>query len=288
MGRLVLTCARIAGSARFQLLTFAAILVNGLVIGLQTYESLERDYGAVLDTLNAVFLTFFVVEIVIRITSFGRRPWRFFGEGWNVFDFVMVAPALIPGVRENVTALRVARLLRVFRIASALPEMRVLVQGLGRSVAPLLSMGVLVLMLFYAYGMVGWILFSHHDPAHWGSLGQSMLTLFSVLTLEGWVEIQDTALSYSEWSWVYFVSFILVSSFVLINMVIAVLINGVDEARALSTAERKAAERTEDQPLLERLEALRDGIDDIERQLAARAGARADGGSAEHRAPEAL
>ena len=279
MGRLVLICARIAGSARFQVVTFAAILANGLVIGLQTYDSFERAHGSVLDTLNAVFLTFFVIEIVIRITSFGRRPWRFFGEGWNVFDFVMVAPALIPGVRENVTALRVVRLLRVFRVVSTLPEMRVLVQGLGRSIAPLMSMAVLVLLLFYAYGMVGWILFSDHDPEHWSSLGQSMLTLFSVLTLEGWVEIQETALKYNEWSWVYFVSFILVSSFVLINMVIAVLINGVDEARAGSVAERKAAERAEeDLPLLDRLQSLREGIDDIERQLEARGDKiRADG-----------
>ena len=195
----------------------------------------------------------------------------------------MVVPALLPGVRESTTALRVVRLLRVFRVVSALPEMRVLVQGLGRSIAPLMSMAVLVLLLFYAYGMIGWILFSDHDPEHWSSLGQAMLTLFSVLTLEGWVEIQETALSYSEWAWVYFVSFILVSSFVLINMVIAVLINGVDEARARFAAERKAAERAEDQPLLDRLESLREGIDDIERQLGARASA---GTQPDHRSGE--
>ncbi len=148
--------------------------------------------------------------------------------------------------------------------------MRVLVSGLGRSVAPLLSMGVLVILLFYAYGMVGWILFDDHDPANWGSLGQAMLTLFSILTLEGWTEIQDTALELSSWSWVYFVSFILVSSFVLINMVVAVLINGVEEARAAGVAERRAQEHAEDVPLLERLAALRQGIDDIERELLSR------------------
>lgn len=263
-------CNRVAGTRRFLAITFGAILLNGLVIGLQTYDSLEREHGHVLDTLNGIFLAFFVVELSIRIGAYGRRPWRFFGDGWNVFDFVMVVPALIPGVRESTTALRVIRLLRVFRIVSALPEMRVLVSGLGRSVAPLVSMGVLVILLFYAYGMVGWILFSDHDPAHWSSLGRSMLTLFSVLTLEGWVDIQDKALELSEWSWVYFVSFVLVSSFVLINMVIAVLINGVDEARARAAAERKALERTEDLPLLERLDSLRRGIDDIERQLAER------------------
>ena len=222
-----------------------------------------------LDKLNAIFLAFFVVELTIRITAYGRRPWRFFRDGWNVFDFAMTVPVLLPGVRESTTALRVVRLLRVFRLVSALPEMRVLVAGLGRSVAPLLSMGVLVILLFYAYGMVGWILFSDHDPEHWSSLGQSMLTLFSILTLEGWTEIQDTALELSSWSWVYFVSFVLVSSFVLINMVIAVLINGVDEARAGAAAERRALEHSEDLPLFEQLESLRQGIDDIERQLVA-------------------
>jgi voltage-gated sodium channel len=217
-------------------------------------------------------VVFFVVELTIRITAYGARPWRFFRDGWNVFDFAMTVPVLIPGVRESTTALRVVRLLRVFRIVSALPEMRVLVSGLGRSVAPLLSMGVLVILLFYAYGMVGWILFSDHDPANWGSLGQAMLTLFALLTLEGWTEIQATALQMNDWSWIYFVSFILVSSFVLINMVVAVLINGVEEARAAGVLERRALEHSEDIPLLERLETLRQGIDDIERELLSRNG----------------
>jgi len=270
--RVVVLCGRISGSSRFQALTFAAILANALVIGLQTYGSVERAHGHVLDELNAGFLVYFVVELGIRIAAYGARPWRFFGDGWNVFDFVMVAPALIPGVRENVTALRVIRLLRVFRVVSALPEMRVLVQGLGRSVAPLTSMFVLVLLLFYAYGMVGWILFHDHDPEHWSSLGTSMLTLFSVLTLEGWVEIQDVALRYSEWSWIYFVSFVLISSFVLINMVIAVLINGVDEARARAAEERRAALRSQGEvPVLERLSALREGLDELEQELGRRA-----------------
>jgi voltage-gated sodium channel len=268
---MVRLCQRIAGTRRFLALTFAVILANALVIGLQTYDEVEKDAGFVLDKLNAIFLTFFVVELTIRITAFGRRPWLFFRDWWNVFDFAMTVPVLIPGVRESTTALRVVRLLRVFRIVSALPEMRVLVAGLGRSVAPLLSMGVLVILLFYAYGMVGWILFSDHDPANWGSLGQAMLTLFSILTLEGWTTIQDTALEFSSWSWVYFVSFILISSFVLINMVVAVLINGVDEARAAGAAERRALEHHEDLPLLDRLESLRQGIDDIEQQLLERA-----------------
>ncbi len=271
MHRIVLLCNRIANTRRFLALTFAVILANALVIGLQTYDKVEAEAGGVLDTLNAVFLAFFFVELTIRITAYGRRPWRFFRDGWNVFDFAMTVPVVLPGVRESTTALRVVRLLRVFRLASALPEMRVLVAGLGRSVAPLLSMGVLVILLFYAYGMVGWILFNEHDPANWGSLGQAMLTLFSILTLEGWTTIQDTALEFSNWSWIYFVSFILISSFVLINMVVAVLINGVEEARAAGVAERRALEHSEDLPLFEQLESLRQGIDDIERQLVARA-----------------
>ncbi len=109
MHRVVALCRRIAGTRRFLALTFSVILANALVIGIQTYEKAEESWGVVLDKLNAIFLAFFVVELTIRITAYGRRPWRFFRDGWNVFDFAMTVPVLIPGVRESTTALRVVR-----------------------------------------------------------------------------------------------------------------------------------------------------------------------------------
>jgi voltage-gated sodium channel len=268
-------CARMAESAIFEYLTLGVILLNALVLGLETYDRIAREAGGLLDAVNIGCVVYFVIEIAIRITAHGRRPLEFFKDGWNVFDFVVVAAAVFPGVRENTTLLRVVRLLRVFRVVSVLPEMRVLVQGLVRSLAPLVSMAVLALLLFYVYGMIGWIVFADHDPDHWGSIGQAMLTLFSVLTLEEWVAIQDTALDYSGWAWVYFVSFVLISSFLLLNMVIAVVISGVEEARAKVAEEDRRRARDvlleaggSRGRMLERLHGLREAVEALEEELA--------------------
>lgn len=270
MRRLVELCARIASDKRFETLTFGVILLNAVVLGLETYDHVERDRGELLGTLNDVFLAYFVVEIAIRVTAHGGAPWRFFRSGWNAFDFVVVGAAFVPGVRENATVLRLVRLLRVFRLISVLPELRILVVGLVRSLAPLASVGFLFLILMYVYGMVGWLAFHDDDPENWSSIGQAMLTLFAMLTLEEWVAIQRTALEITPWAPAYFVSFVLISSFLLLNMVIAVVINSVEEAReALAREQRKelAAEHADEAALLDRLDDLRGALSALEDEL---------------------
>ena len=113
--------------------------------------------------------------------------------GWNVFDFVVITAAFVPGVRESTTLLRLARLLRVVRIVTVLPEFRIIVRGMVRSLPPLGSLALLGVLLMYVYGMVGWILFHEGDPENWGNLGDAMLTLFVIMTLENWPQIMDAA-----------------------------------------------------------------------------------------------
>ena len=271
---IVRACRRIADSPRFEAVTLAVIGLNALVLGLETYEGVEDQAGDLLGTLNAVFLGYFVVELTIKLIAHGVR---FFRSPWNVFDFVVVGAAFLPGVRENATLLRIVRLLRVFRLITVMPELRVLIRGLLRSIAPLASVALLTLLLFYVYGMVGWLLFEEHDPENWNSLGKAMLTLFSVLTLEEWTEIQRTALEYTSWAWVYFVSFVLISSFLLLNMVIAVVINSVEEARSSIAAEERraelealAGEDDADARILKRIDSLRDTIEALEADLGRR------------------
>ena len=134
--RLARACGRFADSSRFQAAILAVIVANAVVLGLETYDGVDREFGGTLDTLNDVFLGVFVVEMTIRVAAYGRRPWEFFREGWNVFDFVVVFAAFVPGVRENVTLLRLARLLRVVRVVSVLPDLRVLVSGMLRALPP--------------------------------------------------------------------------------------------------------------------------------------------------------
>jgi Ion transport protein len=134
---------RLVDSAVFTTLVIAVILANAVVLGLQTYSGIDREYGDTLDFLNAAFLAFFVVELTLRIAAYGQRPWDFFRSGWNVFDFTVIAVAFLPGVRESSTLLRLARLARVVRVVRLLPDLRVLLTAVVRSLPPLGSMGLL-------------------------------------------------------------------------------------------------------------------------------------------------
>jgi voltage-gated sodium channel len=275
-GGLPALCARIADSGWFQYGVVAVILLNAVVIGLETYDSVEDDYGDLLHVLNDVFLGIFTVEILIRLIAFGRRVPAFFREGWNVFDFIVVAVAYLPWVRESVTLLRIARLLRVTRLFSAMPGLRVVVLGLSRSVGPIVSLSALTFLLLYVYAIIGWAWFGDYDSANFGNLGRALLSCFQILTLEGWNEFLDKEMARFEWAWVYFVSFVLIGTFVVLNLVIAIIVNSMDEVREIErrraitelAAEAAAGEHPQGE-LLQRVESLRAALDELERELAA-------------------
>jgi len=270
-------CRRVADSSRFQAFIFAVIVFNAIVLGLETYDALRAEIGGLLTVLNDACLGIFVLELTIRIAAFGRRPQDFFREGWNVFDFIVIGAAFAPGLRQNATLLRLVRLLRVVRLVSVLPELRVLIAGMARALPPIGSMGVLALLFLYVYGMLGTILFGGEIPERWGDIGDSMLTLFTVLTLEGWNEILYEAQEVHPWSWVFFISFVLIASLLLINILIAIIINAMDEAREAERREevarfKKEAEEAgaEYDPHIEtarRIAALKQAIEDLEEQL---------------------
>jgi voltage-gated sodium channel len=267
----------IADSQRFQNAIFAVIVFNAVVLGLDTYDGIRDDVGNLLTILNDACLGVFVVELAIRITSYGRRPQDFFKEGWNVFDFVVIGAAFLPGLRQNATLLRLVRLLRVVRLVSVLPELRVLISGMGRALPPIGSMAVLAILFLYVYGMLGWILYGDEIPERWGDIGDAMLTLFTVFTLEGWNDILFEAQEVHSWSWVFFISFVLLASLLLINILIAIIINAMEEAREAETRaeverlDREAQEAGgEYDPHIEtarRIAHLKQAIEDLEEQL---------------------
>ena len=273
------TCRRIAESSRFQAIIITAILLNAVVIGLETYDSIDDEFGGLLHTLNDVFLGVFTVEIAIRIAAYGRRPLDFFRGGWNVFDFVVVGVAYLPWVRESVTLLRLARILRIARLLSVIPGLRIVILGIARSLAPIGAMAALTFFVLYIYGIVGWLLYADHDPEHFGNIGRALLTLFQILTLEGWNDVLDTEMELYSWSWIYFVSFVLIATFVVLNVVIAIIVNSMDEVRAMELErERKELvaaalhDGEDDRRLHDRLEALRGALDELEQALVDQAG----------------
>jgi voltage-gated sodium channel len=278
--------ARAAGSSSFTAVVVATIGVNAVVLGLQTYQGLEERWGRALDLLNAACLAIFVVELLVRIGAHWPRPWEFFRSGWNVFDFVVVAAAFVPGIRQNSTLLRLVRLLRVVRIVRVLPDLRVLLLGIWRSVPPLASIGAVTAMILFVYGMVGWILFGDELPDQWGNIGRAMLTLFVMLTLENFPVYMDAAMEVEPWAWVYFVSFILVAAFIVLNVLIGVVLNAMEEARELdrrrALRERYGVTRPSPvdpeahAPVAERIAILRGALDELELELALGSGANPD------------
>jgi voltage-gated sodium channel len=133
--------ARAVDARWFQFTVVGLILANAVVLGLETFESVEQDYADLLSVLNDVFLGLFTLELVLRILAYGRRPQDFFKDGWNVFDFVIIGAAYLPGLRENATALRLVRLLRVVRLVSVIPSLRVIFDGVRRSLATIATVG---------------------------------------------------------------------------------------------------------------------------------------------------
>ena len=270
--------ARVVDSPVFTTIVVTTIAVNAAVLGLQTYQGVVDRWGDALFLINGVCLGIFIVELAIRMASYWPRPFAFFRNGWNVFDFVVILAVFVPGIRENSTLLRLLRLLRVVRIVRLLPDLRVLLLGVWRSVPPLASIGAVTAMILFVYGMVGWIWFGDELPDQWGDIGSAMLTLFVMLTLENFPVYMDAAMEVEPWAWLYFVSFILVAAFIVLNVLIGVVLNSMEEARELTRREalrarygvREASpiDPKAHAPVAERIAILRDALDELELELA--------------------
>lgn len=278
---MALRLRRIVEHPLFDPLILCVIVANAIVLGLQTYDAIERSAGGTLELVNEIVLGIFVVELAMRIGAHGRRPGAFFRSGWNVFDFVVVAASFTPGVRESSTLLRVARLLRVVRAVRLLPDLRVLTVAVARSVPGVASLAVLTLLLVYVYGMLGWVIFADHDPGNYGNVGQAMVTMFVLLSLENLPDSIATGQELSDWTLVFFISYVLLASFLIFNLFIGIVINSMEEARGIELR-RAEREMLDDDPdndaeahaliLTERMRALRSAVDDLEREMAAGGG----------------
>jgi voltage-gated sodium channel len=280
---------RLVDSTAFTIVVVATIAVNAVVLGLQTYEGVEERWGSLLGGINAACVSVFVVELGIRLASYWPRPWEFFRNGWNIFDFVVIGATFVPGVAENSTLLRLVRLLRVVRIVRGLPDLRILLLGVWRSVPPLASIAAVTAMIIFVYGMVGWVLFADDLPEEWGNIGRAMLTLFVMLTLENFPVYMDAAMDVHPWAWLYFVSFILVAAFIVLNVLIGIVLNSMEEARELerrqAIRDRYSARGTgavidpeAHAPVVERIALLRSALEELEVELALESDPRRDRG----------
>ena len=224
-------CKKVVANPWFDRTIIALILLNAVVLGLETSPELVSRYGDTMILINHLVLVVFVLEAIMKITAVAPRFRLYFGDGWNFFDFTIVVLSLIPATGEFAMIARLARLMRVMRLVSALPELRLIVSTLIRSIPGFANVIVLLSIIFYIYGVAGYHIFHEHDPGHWRNLGISLLTLFRVLTLEDWTDVMYTAMQLNPYSWLFFVSFVVVATFVVINLFIAVVINNLEAAK---------------------------------------------------------
>ena len=222
---------RIVEAPWFEPFMIGLIIFNAVLIGLETSrEFAERHHGWLLIG-NDLILAVFVVEALLKIIAVAPRFRLYFGDGWNLFDFSIVVLSLVPATGQFALVARLIRILRVLRLVSAVPQLRLIVATLVRSIPSMGHVILLMTVIFYIYAVTGYHLFGEQDPEHWGTLGASLLTLFQMVTLEGWVEVMETALEAHWWAWIYFVSFVLIGTFVVLNLFIAVVINNLEQSK---------------------------------------------------------
>ena len=265
-------CQRLAASAVFQRSILGLIVLAGLLVGLETDPDIVARFGGVLRLLDGVVLALFTLELVVRIGACGAQPWRFFRDPWNVFDFAIVAVCLLPVGAEYAAVLRLARVLRVLRLITAVPRLQLLVNALLRSLPSMSYVALLLCVLFYVYAVMGVGLFGRADAAHFGSLGASALTLFQIVTLEGWAEIMREQLAAGvnpTLTIAYFVSFILLGTMITLNLLIGVIVAGMDEARqAMEDEDRERHRAAAGTPSpADDVVALRRQLEDVDRAL---------------------
>jgi voltage-gated sodium channel len=180
----------------------------------------------------------------------------------------VVALSLLPGVGAFATVARIGRVLRIARLVSVSPKLRLIVGTMTRSIPSLAHVSLLLGLLLYLYAVIGVNVFAAHDPEHWGSLQPALLTLFQILTLEGWVEVQAAVITKAPWAWVYFASFVIIAVFVVVNLFIAVVLNNLDEIREedrkAALAEEERQRPAEEQGFENHLTAIRAELDRLE------------------------
>jgi len=258
---------RIVEARWFEPWMIGLILFNGVLIGLETSKEFVAQYDGWLQLGNNIILGIFIVEAALKITAVAPRIGRYFGDGWNLFDFTIVVLSLLPATGEFALIARLIRVLRVLRLVSAVPQLRLIVATLVRSIPSMGHVILLMSIIFYIYAVTGFHLFHEYDAKHWGTLGAALLSLFKIVTLEGWIEIMNVVIEAQPWSWIYFVSFILIGTFVMLNLFIAVVINNLEASKTAELEELR--DPVTHNEVLRELERTRDALTALQRRLEA-------------------
>jgi voltage-gated sodium channel len=255
MSRLLAT---IVNDPRTERVITVLIIINAVVLGLDTSAAMRDRIGPALDLIDHAILAVFTVELAARIAverlRFPRNP-------WNVFDFVVIGISLVP-MAQTFSVLRALRILRVLRLITAVPTLKRVVGGLLAALPGMGSIVLLISLIYYVFAVMATKLFGDDKPELFGSLGDSLFTLFTVMTLEGWVDgVTKPVMEAHPHAWVFFITFIITTTFMVLNLFIGVVVNAMQAEHEKEQALLRAAERElvqeETDPILIEVRALR-------------------------------
>ncbi|CAN5574213.1 hypothetical protein BH10ACT7_BH10ACT7_31640 [soil metagenome] len=258
--------ARVMYGNAFEIVVIVIILANAAALAVLTYSDVDPTVALVATVIDRVAIVFYTVEVLLRIISYGSKPWMFFRNGWNIFDFLVVIA--IPLLDASTVLFRLVRLLRILRIFRFLPEARILMLSMIKSVAPLANLAVLIGFLMFIYAMAGVYLFGEANPEQWGDVGAAMITLVVLLTLENFPDSFTSGLEITPFALLYFLSYMFFIVFTVLNVLIGIVLNAMDQAREEVAASLKTGLSDDEDST-----ALRAELDELRKQLDAVAGA---------------
>ncbi len=253
---------------RFQYTILMLIIINAVLLGMETSASLMAQYGDLILSLDKALLAIFVLELLLRIYAYRLA---FFRDPWSLFDFSVVAIALLPATGQF-SVLRALRVLRVLRVLTIVPSMRRVVSALLGSLPGLGSIAMVLLLIYYVFAVIATKLFGAAFPEWFGSIGASFYTLFQVMTLESWsMGISRPVMEQFPYAWLFFVPFILIATFTMLNLFIAIIVNTMqtftEQEHAQERAADQAAEQAEQQQLHAELAQIKAQLAEVIRLL---------------------
>lgn len=257
---------RLRANKLFETFVIGVIIASALLIGAKTYEE-TSGFDQLINWLDLGVTLFFLFEIIVRMAA-EKRFLDFFKKGWNIFDFVIVVASLVPiNDSELVLIARLLRVFRVLRLVSMVPELRMLLAALVKSIPRMGYVALLMFIIFYIYAAIGSFMFENIDPFLWGNISIAMLTLFRVATFEDWTDVMYDTMEVYPLSWIYYLTFIFLTAFVFLNMMIGIVLDVMQKESAAEQLESGEGEVAEIHWMREHMAAMGEQLQRIEAAL---------------------
>jgi voltage-gated sodium channel len=264
----------IVASSAFDWIITGVILLQALALALEATPAVISVGGRSDDLLEQgtfrliqnIVVAVFIIESALRLIATYPRPQKYFRDGWNCFDFAIIILSVLPATGHFSTIARLIRLLRITRLITKSTELRAIVSTLVRSIPSIFNILILLSILFFVYAIVGYHLFRDVDPEHWSSFPTSLTTLFQVVTLEGWPNIMEPVVSsLGPLYWLYFTSFIVIGTFIIINLFISVIVRKSEEA--YKQVQQESVIPLTQQDIMHEIKEIRRILEDLEKRI---------------------